>query len=101
MIQEKGQLPQASALRVPFVTFQRTRDTRLTTLFLQSRLLTTMLRRDELASRTIIGYPVVSVTTGVAQNRYRIIDIAFTLRARRAVPANGLGTEMFDPIQGD
>jgi len=32
MVQEKGQLPQASALGVPFVTFQRTRDTRSGTL---------------------------------------------------------------------
>jgi hypothetical protein len=32
MVQEKGQLPQASALRVPFVTFQRTRDMRSSTL---------------------------------------------------------------------
>jgi hypothetical protein len=138
MVQEKGQLPQASALRVPFVTFQRTRDTRsstlpilgsrkpvsthtpprkrlrgaeisplglpvggdLTTLFLQSRLLTTMLQRDELASRTRL--PCGVRDDGRCPASHRIIDIAFTLRARRAVPAkDGLGTEMFDPIQGD
>src|SRR5262249_15067554 len=76
------------------------RPPRGTTLFLQSGLLTTMLRRDELASRTRLPCGVCDY--GRCPASHRIIDIAFTLRARRAVPAkDGLGAEMFDPIQGD